>query len=110
MQANQAGGVEFVRECKGSDGLVAAYRETIGAQILSGPTTFVPLINEVCLAVVLAPALLRHVAGLCGCADVCGWQAVRRVQRTKKFHLLLIITDGAISVRCCCWCLVVLPL
>lgn len=37
--------------------------------MLSGPTTFVPLINE----------------------------AVRRVKASKKYHLLLIISDGAVN-------------
>jgi E3 ubiquitin-protein ligase RGLG len=58
-----------VKVCRGRDDLVATYRETIPYQTLSGPTTFIPLIND----------------------------AVERCKTTKKYHILLIITDGAVQ-------------
>lgn len=47
VQAYQSGGVQFVKECKGGEDLVQTYYNTIRSQTLSGPTSFIPLINEV---------------------------------------------------------------
>jgi hypothetical protein len=70
VEANQHGGCVLIEDCKGKAGLEQAYRTNIRNHQLSGPTTFVPLIHE----------------------------AIRRVKQTKKYHLLLIITDGAVTV------------
>lgn len=69
VQANQLGGVQTVKVCRGIDDLVNTYRASIPYQTLSGPTTFIPLIRE----------------------------AVERCKSTKKYHILLIVTDGAVQ-------------
>jgi len=68
-QANEKGGIHFVAECKGAEELQQTYIKTIGHQTLSGPTLFIPAINE----------------------------ALRRVKDTNKFHVLLILTDGMVQ-------------
>jgi len=68
-QANEKGGIHFVGECKGSQELQQTYINTISHQTLSGPTVFIPMIDE----------------------------AVRRVSQTGKFHVLLILTDGMVQ-------------
>jgi hypothetical protein len=73
-QANERGGVVHAADCRGAtgpSGLLESYRRLIGQQTLSGPTTFVPLIRE----------------------------AMHRVRTTGRYHILLIITDGAVTVR-----------
>jgi len=67
-QANKVGGCVGIKDCKGQADLIATYRSTIKEQTLSGPTSFIPLIRE----------------------------TMRRCRETKKFHLVLIITDGAV--------------
>jgi E3 ubiquitin-protein ligase RGLG len=68
-QARATDGVLFAKDCKGSADLVATYKQVIQTQTLSGPTTFVPLIKE----------------------------ALKRVKASKKYHILLIITDGEVA-------------
>lgn len=68
-QANQQGGILYVADCHSLTELQTTYVRTIELQTLSGPTTFVPMIDE----------------------------ALRRVKETGRFHLLIIITDGIID-------------
>jgi len=67
--ANAQGGLTLAKECQGQADLLQTYGNTIHAQGLSGPTSFVPLIKE----------------------------AMRRVCESNKYHVLLIITDGAVT-------------
>jgi hypothetical protein len=67
--ANALGGCEQIKECRGVEDLCETYRSTIANQSLCGPTSFIPLIRK----------------------------AVEQCIEEQQFHLLLIITDGAVT-------------
>jgi E3 ubiquitin-protein ligase RGLG len=64
--AINSGGVLKVKDCHGVEDLVGTYKESIGSQVLSGPTLFTSLIKY----------------------------SIDKVESTGKYHILLIITDG----------------
>jgi hypothetical protein len=67
--ANSLGGCEEVKVCRGVEDLCATYCTTIVNQSLCGPTSFVPLIQK----------------------------AIEQCVEERQFHILLIITDGAVT-------------
>lgn len=67
-QAKEHGGAFHVGDAKDVKGLEDMYKSTIISQMLDGPTTFAPLIKN----------------------------AIEVIKETKKYHCLLIITDGAV--------------
>ncbi len=69
VEAINTGGITPAQYCRSGKSLYNMYKDTIGSQTLSGPTTFVPLIRE----------------------------AMNAVRTSKRFHVLMIITDGAVS-------------
>lgn len=69
VESKKYGGAQIIKECKGIEDLINTYKDEISKQTLYGPTTFAPLIEA----------------------------TIDRVRNTNKFHMLIIITDGAIT-------------